>query len=269
MPLRSGPGGFPQVPPPRSDSRTDQNAPPSSFRFRDPSPTMNHQTRAQAPARINAPPPGAYNGASSISQYSPIVKDAPNSSTGPGPRRGPPPPLNTSQFPDNRRNNLSPHSASPLSGGSGRGLTEENLRIARLANSSRLGHVAPGEPSPSPKLPPPATRSQLIPRESPKDAPETYFSGSNPSHSRETSTAAPGRPDRASVVSDPDDYEDIDAHSDVSELNEFERFDFGEDAGSRGGSAAGGGSLKYFASHNTPTSERGSPFGQDGRYERW
>jgi hypothetical protein len=69
-------------------------------------------------------------------------------------------------------------------------------------------------------------------------------------------------------VSDPDDYEDIDARSDVSELNEFERFDFGPAANSRGGSAAGN-SLNYFASHNTPTSERGSPFGHDGTYERW
>jgi hypothetical protein len=71
------------------------------------------------------------------------------------------------------------------------------------------------------------------------------------------------------MISDADDYEDIAAKSDVSSLNEFERFDFGETASSRGDSAAGNSSLNYFASHNSPAHGRdGSPFG-NGFLERW
>ncbi|KAK6365683.1 hypothetical protein LTS17_011070 [Exophiala oligosperma] len=266
---RGGPSPVPQRPGPpgsqqdfRNDPRGGDGVPSSAaFRLRDPSPSMNHNARAQAPARLAAPPPGAYNGASSISQYSPIVKDAPGSARSPPTKRGPPPPLQTDLA--SRRANKSPNSASPGA------LTEENMRIARLANSSRLGYT-PAEPSPSPKLPPPATRSQLIPRESPKDRPENYFGGSVGSlpQSRQVSTSH--HSDRASIVSDPDDYEDIDAKSDVSSLNEFERFDFGPTAGgSRGGSAAGH-SLNYFASQNSPSAGRGSPFGgNDTTYERW
>lgn len=264
---RGGPSPVPQRPGPsmsqqgfRNDPRGDAIPATAAFRLRDPSPSMNHNVRAQAPARLAAPPPGAYNGASSISQYSPIVKDAPGSARSPPTKRGPPAPLQTDLA--IRRANRSPNSASPGA------LTEENMRIARLANSSKLGYT-PAEPSPSPKLPPPATRSQLIPRESPKDIPENYFGGSVGSlpQSRQVSTSH--HSDRASIVSDPDEYEDIDAKSDVSSLNEFERFDFGPTAGSRGGSAAGH-SLNYFAaSHNSPSAGRGSPFGNDTTYERW
>jgi len=165
---------------------------------------------------------------------------------------------------DNKRTK-SPDSGSPQANI----LTEENLRIARFANSSRLGYSA-GEPTPSPKLPPPATRSQLIPRESPREERERFFGiGNNPS--REASIYQQERhhvSETASIVSDPDEYEDIAAKSDVSSLNEFERFDFGEATQSRGGSAAGG-SLNYFASHNSPASGRGSPFGTVVTHERW
>jgi hypothetical protein len=70
-------------------------------------------------------------------------------------------------------------------------------------------------------------------------------------------------------VSDADEYEDIDAKSDVSSLNEFERFDFGNGIGSGRGSP-GGNSLTYFAARNSPAgSERGSAFGTSTVLERW
>lgn len=225
------------------------------LRLRDPSPSMGHNSRAQAPSRLEAP--GAYNGNSSISQYSPIVKDTPSSATpvlNNSNKRGPPPPLKTSNFASSKSPTDSPT-----------GLSEENLRIARLATSSRLGYSA-GEPSPSPKLPPPATRSQLIPRESAKESHERFFAGSR-AHSRENSQQGQHSNKRESMVSDADDYEDIDAKSDISSLNEFERFDFTDGANSRTGSAAGN-SLNYFAAQNSPASGRGSPFG-NVTLERW
>ncbi|KIW92303.1 uncharacterized protein Z519_07287 [Cladophialophora bantiana CBS 173.52] len=239
-----------------------QVASSSAFRLRDPSPNMNLSNRAQAPSRLEAPPPGAFNGASSISQYSPIVKDTPGISKGPTSKRAPPP-INTANL--GREGLKSPTSGSPP----GLGLTEENLRIARLANSSRLGYT-PGEPTPSPKLPPPATRSQLIPRESPKEHQDRFFGGSvgNQTMIRPQRASIHYKAARASIVSDADDYEDIEAKSDVSSLNEFERFDFGTDInGGRG--SAGGGSLTFFAAQNSPASDRGSAFGTAGTHERW
>ncbi|KAK5329728.1 hypothetical protein LTR93_001315 [Exophiala xenobiotica] len=301
--VRGGPSPVSQRPSPtmsssqgfRSESKANAGPapPPSAFRLRDPSPTMNHNTRAQAPPRLAAPPPGAYNGASSISRYSPIVKEMPGSApvskaSSVSGKRGPPPPLQTSNHAGRRQGqgtgtkSAHSHSDSPSPG-----LTEENMRIARLANSSRLGYsTTPAEPSPSPKLPPPATRSQLIPRESPKGKPENYFGGSTTSETEPQSPELPimsmsmtsrshrAASDRASIVSDPDEYEDIDAKSDISSLNEFERFDFGPAATARGGSSQGGSaagqSLNYFASHNSPAGGRGSPFGNDTTtYERW
>ena len=224
---------------------------------------MNHNARAQAPPRLG-PPPGAYNGASSISQYSPIIKPA-TLQKGPMPyKRGPPPPLQTSNNSNGQRMK-SPLSASPA----GTPLTEENLRIARLGNSSRLGRTAP-EPSPSstsPKLPPPATRSQLIPRDSPGGIPDNFYPGGFLSHSRDVSKTRHA-PDRASIVSDPDEYEDIAAKSDVSSLNEFERFDFGPEARNRRGSGAAA-SMNYFAAQHSPADGGRSPFGNGTTYERW
>ena len=70
------------------------------------------------------------------------------------------------------------------------------------------------------------------------------------------------------MVSDADEYEDIDAKSDVSSLNEFERFDFGNGIGSGRGSPTGP-SLTFFAAQNSPASERGSAFGTNNALERW
>lgn len=270
---RSGPS---PVPPRTSPIRSpqDNGDPNAAVRLRGPSPSMNHNARAQAPSRLAAPPPGAYNGASSISQYSPIVKDAPTKQGGSGPKRTPPPAINTS---GHLHTDISkaPSTASPQ----GNVLTEENLRIARLANSSRLAPT-PGEPSPSPKLPPPATRSQLIPRESLKENTDHLFGGSvinEPrSRNRDRGHEGPASPpttfwasNRTSLVSEPDDYEDIEASSDVSSLNEFERFDFGPGVGSRSGSAAGA-SLNYFSSQNNPGGGgNSSPFEASSTHERW
>ncbi|EHY59781.1 hypothetical protein HRR83_008318 [Exophiala dermatitidis] len=295
-PLRTGPGerpriapspvprGGPSPAPPRiSPARSPQGLPGnagaglagSAFRFRDPSPTMNHSARAQAPPRLAAPPPGAYNGASSISQYSPIVKDAPNKTKGgPSGKKGPPPAIYTTQL--SAGNALqTPSSASPQ----GNVLTEENVRIARLANSTHLTST-PAEPSPSPKLPPPATRSQLIPRYSLKDDKDDashYSRGTSEQFGAHVQNHTPAsaqtfwRSNRTSLVSEPDDYEDIEAKSDVSSLNEFERFDFGPDiGGSRGGSSAGVASLNYYASQHNFGNGSGSPFGdQHATHERW
>lgn len=313
---------------------------PAPPRMREPSPTMGHNARAAAPPSLGAVPPGAYNGASSISQYSPIVKETPTvpsgsitpiglaTTTPPKPRSSDgtwaPPPIKT--------NHLSPNdttrSVSPTSP-SGNILTEENMRIARLANSSRLGFAntsaasasanntlnqaggsqqkpshldakasAPGQSpattsNPSPKLPPPATRSQLIPLDFPLDehkAPINYFATN---HSRTSSMKSASsyaltlgqlhtanlskdnlslsskhhgpsklkEDDNASVVSDLDNYEDIDAKSDVSSLNEFERFEFE----SRNGSQRGSGSVRGLG-FNTSAGGYNSPVGSRQGY---
>jgi hypothetical protein len=69
-------------------------------------------------------------------------------------------------------------------------------------------------------------------------------------------------------VSDGDEYEDIAAKSDVSSLNEFERFDFGDGIASGRGSPAAP-SLTYFAAQNSPASPRGSALGTHTTLERW
>ncbi|EXJ78154.1 hypothetical protein A1O3_09315 [Capronia epimyces CBS 606.96] len=284
---RSGPArspmGLPGNPNPNPNPRPNPNTthpnPSAAFRFRDPSPSMNHNARSQAPGRLAAPVPGAYNGASSISQYSPIVKTTPINSRGPGVKRGPPPAINTSS---SLSNNKTGKPLPPLNSASPQGnvLTEENVRIAKLANSSSLAYT-PAEPSPSPKLPPPATRSQLIPRDSLQEDKDNFFGGSIGGSEQgrgQTPNSQPGpywvSSNRASIVSEADDYEDIEAKSDVSSLNEFERFDFGPDVDSRTGSAAGA-SLNYFASQNHSRnggggsgSGSGSPFG-NAMHERW
>jgi hypothetical protein len=56
-------------------------------------------------------------------------------------------------------------------------------------------------------------------------------------------------------VSDLGEYEDIDAKSDVSSLNEFEKFEFDSARGSRAGSAAGTGSVRGLG-FGTPSSFR-------------
>ena len=317
-------GAFPSA---RGLPTNPRPAPAPPRPLREPSPTMDHTSRAAPPPSLNAPPPGAFNGASSISQYSPIVKETPKIGSGPMPApiaaatttppkpkssdgSRAPPPIKTNHL----TSNTTSRSMSPTSP-SGNFLTEENMRIARLANSSRLGffNTSATSPSanntldkaigsqqkpsqltakstaaaagqspattsnPSPKLPPPATRSQLIPLDSPREEKKAPFNYFSQNHSRTASMASASsyaltlgqlhtahvssdhlslsskkKPnpsklkdanhddDNDSVVSDLDYYEDIDAKSDVSSLNEFERFEFE----SRNGSQRGSGSVR-------------------------
>ncbi|RMZ85139.1 hypothetical protein DV738_g35, partial [Chaetothyriales sp. CBS 135597] len=257
---------------------------PPAYRLRDPSPTMgasmSSTRRAPAPPSLTAPPPGAYNGGSSISQYSPIVKETPNVHSALGshapqrtkasPSKKPPPIITT--------HNLSAPNLSRSPTTTDTYFSRENLRIAQLANSSKLGSVAesnsPSDVSagnnfmrevsgsddnqsnsplgtashPSPKLPPPATRSQLIPSHSPnEDRKLNYFN--SPTRSRPVSSASnqylpamtttqpgftgilphrfPNPPggrrhdEHTSFISAMDTYEDIEARSDISSLNGF------------------------------------------------
>lgn len=326
--------GLARGPSPHSQPRPAP-APPGAGKMRAPSPTMaSGLNRSNAPpALATNPPPGAFNGASPISQYSPIVKETPNIGTvatfGNSPPKSSsrdgsrPPPINTTDMSSagaglglaavaiSKDKSRSPSPRSPEESF----LTEENMRIARLANSSRLGfnqtskptspgptaqpprdfskplgfkkggpdrdspllplniaHSAPGQSpaatsttNPSPKLPPPATLSQLIPSDSPRDerkpqwnyfgnsktesVASSLYSGLQPAplgHNRPLPASRNGPvtnnhsrdDDNKSEVSDLDAYEDIDAKSDVSSLNEFERFDFDSRAGSTRGSGS-------------------------------
>lgn len=329
--------GQPRAHSPHSQPRPAP-APPGQSKLRSPSPTVG-LGRPNAPAALTQPPPGAFNGASPISQYSPIVKETPNigtiASSGNSPPRhaasrdgSKPPPIITTDIgaglgvgplaistKDNQR------TASPRSPAEESIFSEENMRIARLANSSRLGfnqtskpsspgpgaqrpvadfskplgykrnanpgnesplmaintaHSAPGQSpaatsvsNPSPKLPPPATLSQLIPSDSPRDErkPQWNYFGSASKVESPTSSVYSGQPatgysrplpanarsnlgndarddDEKSDISDLDAYEDIDAKSDVSSLNEFERFDFDSRHGSRPTSSSVRGSAR-------------------------
>ena len=64
--------------------------------------------------------------------------------------------------------------------------------------------------------------------------------------------------DRNSIISDLDAYEDIDAKSDVSSLNEFERFNFDDRSGSRADSQLG--SVRS-GNDGSMTAQRMGPFG--------
>ncbi|RMZ84590.1 hypothetical protein DV737_g1113, partial [Chaetothyriales sp. CBS 132003] len=274
-PLSGGPRALPG--PPRAAPAPP--GPPAN-RMRDLTPTigtgLSPTKRAPAPPALVAPPPGAFNGGSPISQYSPIVKETPNiasalasnasSKTKANPSKALAPIVTTRNLPALK---LSKSPTSP-----GAFLTEENLRIARLAGSSKLGSMpASDSPSdlspayhvmhevamldnqnlsspetasyPSPKLPPPATLSQLIPSHSPKEdrkvnyfnSPSRPVSGASSQYPPTASGVQPylnsklphqgggrheGRHDvRATFVSELDNYEDIDAKSDISSLNEF------------------------------------------------
>ncbi|RMD39945.1 hypothetical protein DV735_g5171, partial [Chaetothyriales sp. CBS 134920] len=266
---------------PRPSSARSAPTPPGppAYRLRDPSPTMGASMastkRAPAPPALVAPPPGAYNGGSSISQYSPIIKETPNvhsalGSHAPQKTKASPSknlaPIITTHHHSARNPSRSPESTSEFG-------SREHLRTAHLASSSKLSSVAesnspsdvsarnnfmgegsgsdnqnsspPGTAShPSPKLPPPATLSQLIPSQSPnEDRKLNYFN--SPTRSRPVSvasnqylptvtTAQPGfngilhprmgdhrHDERTSFVSAVDNYEDIEARSDVSSLNGF------------------------------------------------
>lgn len=211
---------------------------------------------------MNPPTPtGAYNGASPISQYSPIIKDGPAFNTSPiarvlaqsTSRKEPPSAINT-----NNTTNVSSQSSD---------FSEENMRIARLADSSRLGFYPTNSskptttntathstissstpntvdpPNPSPRLPPPATRDAPpsrtnIPIPPPPPEPITRM----PLDSHRTDSFAPDnrRSTRSMVsrLSSDDDYidDEIDSKSEVSSLDEGERWQMQQDHDSRSGS---------------------------------
>lgn len=243
---------------------------------------MNNGARAAPPKPLNPPTPtGAFNGASPISQYSPIVKGHQNlgavAAANMAEQRSQPLPLNTSNLPGSTGTN-SPVDENVLS--------HENMRIARLANSSRLGFnrspvgstsaprgngigraLSPlsekdtrGDgPALSPQLPPPLTREDLPPRpfargpDSPSGGSSVYPSpsigtGAIPSigggysttslpqsdHNTIGMASSTGLPHRASIVSrisSDDGYmdEELDAKSEVSSLDERERWDMESD----------------------------------------
>ena len=184
-PQGRGPMGPPRNPAPRdmSNSRPGTQSPSRGAPVHV-NTNMDKGRRAPPPQSLNPPTPtGAFNGASPISQYSPIVKDMPNigsfTSTEPSNMHGPPPPVAAGHFKGNSRGTDSPTDDSVLS--------HENMRIARLANSSRLGfNNSPIEPNfptnnnsrslapiaskpstkvesgaTSPQLPPPLTKEHL------------------------------------------------------------------------------------------------------------
>jgi len=243
---------------------------------------MNSRNRAPPPKPLNPPTPtGAFNGGSSISQYSPIVKD--NSNLGAvaianaAEQHGQPSPPKAS-YQQNSPGTNSPVHENVLS--------RENMRIARLANSSRLGfNHSPVEPnfpsrgngnsrtfSPlgeqdtkgdgpalSPRLPPPLRREDLPPRpfargpDSPAGGSSIYPSpsigaGATPrvgggysttslpqseanTIGMASTTALQHRVSVVSRISTDDGYIDmeLDAKSDVSSLDERERWEMESD----------------------------------------
>jgi hypothetical protein len=102
----------------------------------------------------------------------------------------------------------------------------------------------------------------LIPNDSPRDdrkAPFNYNYFTNSKNGSPTGSYAPplgggNRKKDDDEVSDLGEYEDIDAKSDVSSLNEFEKFEFDSARGSRAGSAQGEGVRGL--GFGTPTSFR-------------
>lgn len=252
-----------------------QQAPPSAFPSTNrpsqqpkpkpvyPSPT-SIQTEGRFASRhmLNPPTPtGAYNGASPISQYSPIIKDGMNFET-----------ALTSASPDSRpqeakSSRKAPPSAIKTSNSPSAQQTsdfsEENMRIARLADSSRLGFYPTKSPntvneqptileppSPSPRLPPPATRD-APPSNMNIPIPPTPTESTLPSpDSRRVDSFAPDRKSVRSMISrlsSDDGYVDmeIDAKSDVSSLDDRERWQM--EQSSRNGSRAGTGLGMYGA----------------------
>lgn len=145
---------------------------------------MGNGNRAAPPKPLSPTiPTGAFNGASPISQYSPIVKGVQSMgavvAANAAERRGQPPPLKTTNI---------PRAAGAESPADENVLSHENMRIARLANSSRLGfnhspvetnhpaNASNGQralsplsendrrsegPAISPRLPPPLTREEM------------------------------------------------------------------------------------------------------------
>lgn len=181
-PALTGPRTTPSRPPrpddpdTRPEARSPQRSTPPSV-----STSMSTTNRSAPPQPLNPPTPtGAFNGASPISQYSPIVKEMHSLGAVTS---------DDSPLPVKARRTDSPLDDNVLS--------RENMRIARLANSSRLGfansptgeNFSQGNNSntlalsplletlprskpdlshthslPSPELPPPLTRSDLPPK---------------------------------------------------------------------------------------------------------
>ena len=178
----------------QSPGQRPPTAPTSGFRGPQPRSFSPIGNRAPPPAPIKAPSPSTPS-AFNQPQYSPIIRDAqkakrpnvivsPNESTRGMSYGSHHSPLLPSPQSDIRRDH---------------NLTGENLRIARLANSSRLG----------------------------------FGNSPPPDHDHNDD-------DNVSEISAPDEEED-DAKSDVSSLNELEKFNFERDTqgGSRSGSALG------------------------------
>jgi len=275
-----------------ADGRTEARSPPRVA----PGPlntNLSGGNRAPPPRPLNPPTPtGAFNGGSSISRYSPIVKDNPNLETfaaaDTAGQYGPPSPLLTSNQ-ASKTGTSSPVDENVLS--------RENMRIARLANSSRLGsNHSPVEPnfpshgnggtrtlSPlseqptkndgsalSPRSPPPLLRGELSPRpfvrgpDSSAGGSSTYPSpsigagttprvgggslaqGGHDTIGKASSTALQHRASVVSEISTDDGYVDMefDAKSDVSSLDERERWEMESDrheAASRLGTGYNGG----------------------------
>ena len=250
--------------------------------------TTGQQTTSIAGNR--APPPqslggntptGAFNGASPISQYSPIIKGIPDigttTTTRPGEAYAQPSPLSTTHLP------LARSVDSPTNDNV---LSRENMRIARMANSSRLGmndSPEPGSrslsnngnkheaPATSPRLPPPLSRGDLLPKpfargpDSPSGGSSIYPSpsigtgqtprlpqlGTGPSSASlpgsahtvgmASSTALGHRVSVVSRLSSDDGYVDmeLDAKSDVSSLDERDRWEMESDRNAVSRSGAG------------------------------
>ena len=173
----------------QSPSQRPPTAPTSGFRGTQPRSFSPIGNRAPPPAPIRAPAPSSPGAFINQPQYSPIIRDA---------QKAKKPNVIVPTDQDTRGMSYGSHHSPLLPSPQSdirrdHNLTGENLRIARLANSSRLGFGSP-----------------------PPDS------------------------DNVSEISAPDEVDD-DAKSDVSSLNELERFDFERDtrAGSRSGSALG------------------------------
>lgn len=201
-------------------------------------------------------PTGAFNGASSISQYSPIVK-ATNSLDHTIPR--PNAAVQASPFsrPDHPGIDKMQRATGPAGSPVENVLSAENMRIARLANSSRLGSnrspisdspsftfttAGPLNQSPSFPLHVPDSRSFATTGRLPASpgASSSIYTTSTPAIGAMQSTRSlnihghnavalgiPGNDHRVSVISQVstnDGFEEIDAKSDVSSLDEREQW---------------------------------------------
>ena len=160
-----------------------------------------NSTRAGPPAPINPPPVGAFNGAGSISQLSPIVKETPMKF------KDPLPPIDTTD------RSVSRNPRSPLSG-SGQ-FSDENMRIAQLGTNFT---------SHSPELSPVNSSIAFPPRGD--GATNSQSSHHRPRVSAVSAISVDDLPLRSPTGRHHDDDED--ARSDVSSLHELDRSELGK-----------------------------------------